>query len=74
MENEETQYEPVPELSEPGIIKETRCEHFLVMDPSQDPNSNMISVVCVNEGCWHGASFDPEQSELVNGTIQVKEK
>lgn len=72
-ENEDTQYDPIPELEVTGITHETRCEHVFVEDPDQDPNTNMISVRCVNEGCWSGASYDPAQTTLIDGKLVSKE-
>lgn len=78
-ENQDTHYDdPTPpyvsdEGWEPVVTKETRCDHYFVQDSSQDPFTNMVSVRCMNEGCWSGASYDPEQSDLKDGKLVSKE-
>jgi len=47
-------------------VANTKCEHYFVEDPQQDPNSDMTSVVCTK--CPSGANITKSQ-KLKDGKI-----
>ena len=51
-------------------VKETRttvCDHFYCEDAIQDPNTELMSVMCVK--CWHGCMIEPDKFHIKEGKI-----
>lgn len=53
-----------------GPTYTTECDHTWEYAES-DPNSNLVSLAC--KKCWQGASIDPSEIELKDGTMVNKE-
>lgn len=68
MEEETLENQKLEEL-EWTEVGNTKHGHYLIAAPS-DPNSNLISVQC--RDCSHGASYNPDDYQLVDGKLIKK--
>lgn len=48
----------------------TLHDHFYIEDPQQDPNSELLSVMCT--GCPSGCNIEPDKFKIVEGKIVSK--
>jgi hypothetical protein len=66
--NEEpiTQQGAVEMTDTPLFVSTTSCEHFMAQDTKD-------TAVCAN-GCGHGCSFNPDESEIMDGVIIPKKR
>ena len=55
-----------------GLVKDTTCDHYYIEDSEQDPNTNLVSVRCMNDGCWHGIMIDPSKITISDGKLTYK--
>jgi len=48
-------------------VANTKCEHYFTEDPIQDPNSNLLSVICTK--CPSGIMIDSDKFKIENGKV-----
>ena len=79
MENQPDQKEKSPNIAgeeaEPDPFTDyqvidkgnTNHQHYYIEDPIQDPNTNLMSVMC--GGCSHGISIEPDKFKVEDGKV-----
>jgi hypothetical protein len=67
IKEQENEVDPFVEVEFKEVANTSHSPHFYVEDPQQDPNSELLQVMCT--GCNSGCNIDPKEFSIKEGKI-----